>query len=360
MLHTRDGNINLYIQSVREPARCREAIEQANRVAEAGQTGDYEKTIEAISQFNVDGAKEFRGKTLADKIRKWILLENGYFSVKDIYNSLGIVKETERGNVRVIVHSLYKKGELDKHPSRGGFYRRIEEQSEPLDWINAPEGEYPITLPLGLSSIVQVLPKSIICIAGTPNSGKTSICLDTIRVNMDKLRINYFSSELGAAKLKNRLSKFENVEFPLGWHFHPFYRSSNFPDSVKPYPDDLNIIDYVELAADVFMVGDIIKGIFDNLDKGIAIVVLQKKFGADMGRGAEFSLEKPSLYVSIEKGWAKIVKCKEFRGNDNPNGKVMPFRLRQGWEFNFNAEDWRDPEWHPEYLKLIKRQKGIL
>ena len=260
-------------------------------------------------------------------------LTQGYFSLTDLKKDLQILTPADINNAYVVVHRLVKEGELARHPSLHGKYRLIETTSETIDWVNASEDEYHVHLPLGLSKIVQVLPKSIIVLAGVPNAGKSALCLETIRLNQDKLKINYFSSEMGPTKLKSRLRRFENVEFPTGWKFNALYRSEGWADALTPFPDDLNIIDYVELSNDVYIVGDILKGIFNSLKGGIAIVCLQKKYGADMGRGAEFSLEKPSLYLSVEKGKAKIIKAKEWRGETNPNGKQMTFKLHKGWEF---------------------------
>src|SRR4030042_643062 len=96
-------------------------------------------------------------------------------------------------------------------------------------------------------------------------------------------------------------------------------------------------------AAARYIIAYIIKGVFDKLDKGVAVIAIQKKFGAEMGRGAEFSLEKPSLYLSVDKGTIKILKAKEWRGTDNPNGKMLKFKLHHGSEFESIGE-WASEE----------------
>ena len=70
------------------------------------------------------------------------------------------------------------------------------------------------------------------------------------------------------------------------------------------------------------------------MKNGIAIVALQKKRGVELGRGAEFSLEKPRLYLSMENGEIKIVKAKNWRRKDvNPNGMVSKFKIVNGCDF---------------------------
>jgi hypothetical protein len=85
----------------------------------------------------------------------------------------------------------------------------------------------------------------------------------------------------------------------------------------------------------------------------VAVIAIQKKFGAEMGRGAEFSLEKPSLYLSVEKGTVKILKAKEWRGTNNPNGQIMTFSLRHGASFEVMSE-LHDPECDKQYERSKK------
>ena len=136
---------------------------------------------------------------------------------------------------------------------------------------------------------------------------------------------------------------FTSVEFPDGWKFNPWFRTENFGDAVRQFPNDLSIVDYIEICSDAYVIGDIIKEIFNKLDKGVAVIAIQKKYGADMGRGAEFSLEKPSLYLSVEKNTIKIIKAKEWRGIENPNGKMRKFKLLHGSEFLPEGE-WASAE----------------
>jgi hypothetical protein len=91
----------------------------------------------------------------------------------------------------------------------------------------------------------------------------------------------------------------------------------------------------MELTTELYMVNDYLSAIQHKLDKGIAIVGLQKKRGADvdLGRGAEFSLEKPRIYLSMDNGQIKIVKAKNWRKRDlNPNGMVARFNIFNGCE----------------------------
>lgn len=114
--------------------------------------------------------------------------------------------------------------------------------------------------------------------------------------------------------------------------------TGNFADVIRP--DCINIIDYTELTEDIYMVADYLKVIHEKLESGIAVVALQKKIGAHLGRGAEFSLEKPRLYLSMDAGKTTIVKAKNWVKPDfNPNGLIIKYQIVGGCKFII-TENW--------------------
>ena len=197
-----------------------------------------------------------------------------------------------------------------------------------------------IKYPFGIEKIFPTYPKNIIVIAGSPNSGKTAFLLNIVKENMKRHEIHYFSSEMGASELKSRLEKFK--EIPLkDWKFYPKERVSDFAPVI--IPDAVNIIDYMELLTDIYKVGSYLQEIYSKLTTGIAVIAIQKAFGKELGRGAEFSLEKPRLYLSIENGKIKIIKAKA-RANPtiNPNGLCKDFKLVDGCLFIDNHDWYRE------------------
>ncbi|MBW2618874.1 MAG: hypothetical protein JRC92_08370, partial [Deltaproteobacteria bacterium] len=189
--------------------------------------------------------------------------------------------------------------------------------------------------PFGLERLIDLYPKNIVVVAGAPNAGKTALLLNLIRLNMTKHQITYFSSEMGPEELKLRLLNFEDLS-PDDWNFGAYDRSSNFVDVIQP--NAVNIVDYLEVTDDFYRVGGEIKAIHDKLDKGLAVIALQKKKGAELGRGAEFSIEKPRLYLALDDGELKIIKAKNWgpeakETGQNPNGKIFYFSLVNGCKF---------------------------
>jgi len=179
-----------------------------------------------------------------------------------------------------------------------------------------------------------------VVVAGSPDSGKTAWLLNLIKLNQDKWNIYYQSSEMGETELATRLEQFTDMDLN-DWKFIAEERSSHFADVIRP--DDINIIDYMELTDNVWMVAEYLREIHDKLNNGIAIVALQKKRNADLGRGGEFSLEKPRLYLSMDTGKMTIQKAKNWATMENPNRKFIKFKIVKGCQFHI-TEDWADEE----------------
>ena len=276
-----------------------------------------------------------RLEPLTPKIKEWINQTTGWFTYKDLDKDLDIESSEGKTLRRVVLKSLCDAGIVIRASKQNGVFRLVQEEAPLIPWQTADATKtIALEFPFGLEQWASIYPKNIIVLAGSFNAGKTAFCLDFIRLNQhrielaDLLPIEYFSSEMGAEEMKLRLSKFSDSD----WAFNARERSSNFADVVKP--DKINIIDYLEVTTDFYLVAEEISAIFNKLHKGIALITVQKKRGAELGRGAEFSAEKPRLYLSIDSGLLTIVKAKNWaREGENPNGKKFSFSLLSGCKF---------------------------
>lgn len=275
-------------------------------------------------------------------VETWVKQTEDWFDYADLDRELGVGSASGKTARRVICDRFVKAGLLRRHPNRKGTFRLVIDDASVIDWQNADTSNIvDILWPFDLQNLVTIYPKNVIVIAGSFNSGKTAFCLNVIELNQHRekiknlLPIQYFNSEMGAEEMKLRLGKFGPVE----WNFIARERSSNFSDVIKP--DKLNIIDYLEVGDNFYLVGEELSEIFNRLGKGIAIVALQKKRGAEMGRGAEFSVEKARLYLSMDNNLLRIVKAKNWATEgDNPNGKKFRFKLSQGCRFSNIEEEY--------------------
>ena len=266
-------------------------------------------------------------------------LQEGYWNLTEAKKALQLLTKEEKGHLDVIVHRLRKEGVIEKYGNQAGVYRTVMTEIEPIDFINCNVVPLSVHYPFGIEDYYKTLPKNIIVVAGSPDSGKTGFMLNFARLNQDGHEIHYFSSEMGPMELRERLSKFD---CPLGsWRVRFWERSSNFADVIRP--GAINLIDFMELHSDFWQVGGMIKDIFDKLTTGIAVIAIQKPKGRDEGLGGERGLEKPRLYLAMESGRLKIVKCKNWVNPErNPNGLSLDYKIVGGCNFHI-AKGWYRP-----------------
>jgi hypothetical protein len=227
-----------------------------------------------------------------------------------------------------VIEPVKKKGD--------GWFKRIDKLEE-TNWFDVEVKPIKLYYPFGIDSLVYTLPKSIVVIAGASDAGKTAFILNFLDKNCEKHKINYFSSEMGPMEIKDRLNKFNYPSTYWKGKFSFYECASSFSQYVKP--DDINIIDYLEIE-DFTQVAVQIRDIFDKLNTGVALISIQKKFNADLARGAELSMEKARLYINMDQGVLKIRKAKNWRTEVNPNGLYKEFKLLKGHQFT-DVSDWK-------------------
>lgn len=281
----------------------------------------------------------------AEDIRQWIIESDGsYFSTKELDTDLGINSQKQKDNRRQVLNRLKVAGEVEKHPKANSLFRYINADASTIAIFDSEAVKpLPVTLPLGIGEFVDLYPGNEIVVAGSPNAGKTALLLNIAKDNINgPMPIVYFSSEMGAAELTLRLRKFEGVTeydwLKVAW----MERQLNFQDVVKE--SYLNIIDYLEACTDLYLMADHLASIQRKATKGLTVVAIQKAHGRDLGRGAEFSSEKPRLYLSVDPGKIKIIKAKNWSKEAvNPNGLVCNFKLVNGAKF-IQESDWHHEE----------------
>lgn len=270
--------------------------------------------------------------TMAREVSDFISTSQGtWFYVGQIYSRLHLTSRQEKKNVVTCLLRERDKGVVKSHSSKNGWYRQIISESEALELDDTPEEEVHLEWPLSMNELnMDFCPGDIILIAGDQNAGKTTWLLNFIKLNMDKHNIFYYTSEMGKQRLKRRLREFQDVE---KWNFKPFMRTGNFADAVAQHPNDINIIDFLEIHENFYEVGGLLFEIWQETIGGITIVAIQKDAWSPLGRGKSFGKEKPVLYLTIDFGKIKIIKAKSWKGKDNPNWLAHDFKILNGAEF---------------------------
>jgi hypothetical protein len=276
--------------------------------------------------------------TLSQRIENFVIETSGWFSYDEIDKELGIKDPRDKDNRRQIIKRLKTAGVIEANPRNNKLLRYVKVAVRLIDF-KAAGSKTPLAIkyPFGIERYFRTYPGNIIAIAGAADAGKTAFLLNLIYLNMHAFSIYYQTSEMGAAELASRLEKFEGTSLDA-WNFTAEERSRDFADVIRP--DCFNIVDYLELAGDFYMISDYLKQIHDKLSTGVAVIALQKKRGAELGRGGDFGLEKPRLYLSMDAGKLTIQKAKNWADPQvNPNGLTLNFKTVNGCKF-IVTEDW--------------------
>ena len=269
---------------------------------------------------------------LSVDIRDFVDDSLGTFLSSEVVKSLQLSSKNEKKNVSKILGRLVDEGIIERTGTRNAQWRRIENQSEEIDFINTSTQDLDLVLPLGVHRWVRIYPKQLIVYAGSPDAGKTALMLNLVKLNQNTFPTTYMSSEMGGQELRVRLDKFEDT--PLdSWNFRAIERSTNFADVIEP--NGLNVIDFLEIGDNFYQVGQMLTDIFVKLRNGIAVIALQKDPKKDIGKGGWMSLEKPRLYLTVDNDnpghLLTIKKAKNWRDSMmNPNGMSLKFKIVNG------------------------------
>jgi len=278
---------------------------------------------------------------LSKRVRAWIENTSGWWETRELDFDLGISGPRDKENRKKILQRLREQGVIEQHPKLNKEWRYVDIRVTNLLFKTASStGVLPLRWPMGVEKYVNLFPGNVIVIAGSPNAGKTAFLLRFIYLNQDTFPIYYFCSEMGAVELRNRLEQFPGMAIG-DWKFNAIERAADFADVIVA--DCINIVDYLEMTVDLYAVNTYLTAISHKTGSGLAIVALQKKMGAQFGRGQEFSLEKPKLYLSMDRGKLQIIKGKSWADKKvDPCGLAVCFKITGGCQFEITeAWDWK-------------------
>lgn len=292
----------------------------------------------------VDTPEEKRTKVISQEIKDWVESISGIFTIQDLYKWMPEFSRTPQDKRKISAYlSKLVKDKLIEKNGRYGHFRKPDTEIEKMDFINADEKGIDIWLPFNLRDYAEVMAGGIIIIAGEQDTGKTTLALNIAWANRNMWDVHYFNSELGMNSLKRRTMMFKDTE-PFQWQEKiSFYiLSHDFQDFIRPGPDKLNIIDFMEATGDEYpFVAGWIKKIHDKIiDNGaITIICLQKPPGRDEAIGGRGTLDKARLYLSVSRGTIKIVRAKDWASAMNPRDLALNFKIVNGSDL-IPTSDW--------------------
>ena len=311
---------------------------------------DILRVVNSIDSAEIKKHREL-GRVISDEVREWVLATTGNFLTTDVQRELDLATKDHKKAANMALLRLEEEGVVTKCGTKRGCYRKIEGDAPRLRLCELGKMGDEVTMiwPFGIENYFRVLPKTLVVVAGAKDSGKTAFMLNVARLNMHSEQgVFYFTSEMGLGELADRIGKFDHIDF-AEWDkkIKMYERAENFPDVIKP--DAINIIDYLEISDNFYLVNEMLRNIWKQLRKGVAIVALQKRGDADWGRGGEFSAEKARLYLTLNPGkkdyepaTAKIVAAKNWRKpTENPKGKTWEYKLVKGCQFRIEEHNDR-------------------
>lgn len=270
-------------------------------------------------------------------VEQWLSLVKGSFTTRDIWSELGIESYEGKQHLRVILYRLENKGII---VSGGrGVYRKVDTEAKLIDWQAAdPTKVVRLKFPFGIEEHARVYPKSIIVVAGSKNAGKTAFLYNFICMNMENFIIDLFNSETGPEQMNERFLPFD---IPEPAPFNVYERYDNFADVI--HPDHISVLDYLDLSSEVYMVGAEIDAIFRKLNKGVAIIGLQKPpptvvyvrgvkkvYERDLAYGGGFTAKRAILYITMGSNKLKLLIVKT-----PANPRINPNNMT--WQFEWNS-----------------------
>ena len=278
---------------------------------------------------------------LHSMIEEWIQnLEKTSFHTNYLDKELQIVTHRDKDNRRQILHRLKEKGSII--PGKiAGMWDIARGRGRTIEWKEASLDCLDMVFPLGEEEIVEIYPKNTLLYAGSWQSGKTAYFMNLAYMNRDLFNnVIYFMSEMGGPEIKKRLSKADHIDLDeFDEKVIMIEQSSYFEEALDP--DGLNLIDYLSVKDNFHEVAGIIETIDDTLTTGVAVIALQKPGQRDYGYGGEMTGNRPRLYVSLERGVAKILKGKNWKTGRSPDGLVRMYKIVNGIKF-IPSDTWRE------------------
>lgn len=278
-----------------------------------------------------------RGEHLATLIKELVDKSKGRVTYTYIDRELDIRTPAEKNLRRVVFSDICDKNIVRHDEKLPGVFWKVDTEAPDESWQGADKTTVPLKFPFELERYIRVLPKSLIVVAGAPGTGKTTLLYNIVYLNMYDFDVHLFNNEMGVVQIQEKFDAID-PDIPNPAPFRVRRRESDFADVIEP--DAINLIDYLDMDSEVYMIGAELKRILQKLNEGVAIVAIQKPIGRELGYGAGYSLKSASLYLSMDRGKMKIVKARERTDNSiNPINKTWNFHIdNNGGKFIVDKE----------------------
>jgi hypothetical protein len=281
-------------------------------------------------------------KAASAAVDSWLELHAGEtFDLDIICRQLEIHEAAKRKLISIKLAYEVSTGKLEKH---NRIYTIVNNVVRIIDWVKV-DADNTLSIKWPCSHLdssefdfenhIVVSQGDLIVLAGVSNMGKSTFAQNFLFENMDAHPSQLMVNEYNPGKFKRRISKMDWIN-PLKEDGTPKFkmieRLADWKYAIEP--DWINIIDWINMSdGDFWKIGSVMEGIQGRLNKGIAVIVLQKSDAKELGTGGQYSEHLASVYFTLDFNRLTARKVKEHDSTMNPNGKTYGFEIVEGVHF---------------------------
>jgi len=202
--------------------------------------------------------------------------------------------------------------------------------------INFPK-DYNTMSQIDIGEYVTVREGDLFLISGLSNQGKTGLCLNFCAENLESHPIlmgNEYTTidNEPQSRFLSRLDRMDWVQWANG-NGEDKFTLLPVRDDYAEYvvKDKLNIIDWINIDTEFWMISRVMEGIKRALGRGVAIIAIQKGEGAAAGRGGQFTKDFADVELLLDKYSETeiLMTVGKVKESTQPlSGKVYAFGLR--------------------------------
>jgi len=285
---------------------------------------------------------------LSDKLREYLYTAIGRIvNLRDIRVFLKIEPGSkEDQNLRTQISTTMVSQKVVKPSGLNDANYKVLIPVEPVAWWNGDAEEpldfrfpksYEDESSFGIEDMVEVFAGDMILLTGRTNYGKTTIALSILGENLSLMLGILMGSEHTASngqaspKFKRRMKRMSWAKWMDGENkprFDLLPVGADYEDYIEA--DKLNVIDWISLPGEYYLIDRVMSAIKDRVGKGVAVVVLQKNKEAEFAEGGERSERYADVVLKIDsfgkdESLLTIGKVKSAKGR--ATGRTFAFQI---------------------------------
>ena len=236
--------------------------------------------------------------------------------------------------INEVLYQLSTVNKNRKIEKNGSGFMVVDDELIPIVIGGKQGSRLDLVLPFGIHQYCFMYDKNIGIVFGSKDAGKTAILMNIAKLNMDRHRVVYFSSEMGSDEFNGRLAKYKGLELS-DWKIEPYERSYNFDQVIKGKA--LYLIDFLELGGDeseYYKGVALVRRIYDRIriTGGAAFIACQKNKDAELPKGGSGLLEKARIALSLDPNRIELAVAKNWADGieSSPKGKAWTYKLVGG------------------------------